>query len=129
MAAARCRARLQAVLSHKTPAAQRNFKKAMRGFLDFCMAQNLIKVDPLAGTKLSKMKTLGHHTWTDEEIAKYQAHHAPGTKARRALELLLQTGHARADVVRMGPQHVAGASCQCVGKRPTCSSISRCCPT
>src|SRR3974377_247685 len=73
-------------------------QKAMRGFLDFCMAQNLIKVDPLAGTKLSKMKTLGHHTWTDEEIAKYQAHHAPGTKARLALELLLQTGHARADV-------------------------------
>jgi hypothetical protein len=101
---------LQAVMSHKTPAAQRNFKRAMRGFLDFCMAQHFIKVDPLAGTKLSKMKTLGHHTWTDEEIAQYQAHHAPGTKARLALELLLQTGHARADVVRMGPQHVRGGT-------------------
>jgi site-specific recombinase XerD len=97
---------LQATLNRKTPASQRNFKRAMRGFLDFCMAHNLIKVDPLAGTKLSRMKVRGHHTWTDEEISQYQARHAAGTQARLALELLLQTGHARADVVRMGPQHV-----------------------
>jgi integrase len=99
---------LQAVMNHKTPASQRNFKRAMRGFLDFCMAHNLIKVDPLAGTKLSKMKVRGHHTWTDEDVAQYQVRHAPGTQARLALELLLQTGHARADVARMGPQHVRG---------------------
>jgi len=99
---------LQAIMNHKTPASQRNFKKAMRGFLDFCMSQNMIKIDPLAGTKLSKMKIRGHHTWLEEEIAQYRASHAPGTKARLALELLLQTGHARADVVRMGPQHVRG---------------------
>jgi integrase len=99
---------LQAIMNHKTPASQRNFKRAMRGFLDFCMAHNLIKVDPLAGTKLSKMKTKGHHTWIEEEIAQFREHHAPGTQARLALELLLQTGHARADVVRMGPQHVRG---------------------
>jgi integrase len=98
---------MQAVMNHKTPSSQRNFKRAMRGFLDFCMAHNLIKVDPLAGTKLSKMKSSGgFHTWTEDEIAQYQAHHVPGTKARLALELLLQTGHARADIVRMGPQHV-----------------------
>jgi hypothetical protein len=97
---------LQAIINHKTPASQRNFKRAMRGFLNFCLAHNLIKVDPLAGTRLSRMKVRGHHTWTDEEIAQYQARHAPGTQARLAMELLLQTGHARADVVRMGPQHV-----------------------
>src|SRR5262249_49141687 len=37
---------------------------------------------------------------------KYRERHAPGTKARLALELILQTGHARADAVRMGRQHV-----------------------
>jgi len=99
---------LQVIINHKTPASQRNFKRAMRGFLDFCMAHNLIKADPLAGTKLSRMKVRGHHTWTDEEIAQYQACHVSGTQARLAMELLLQTGHARADVVRMGPQHVRG---------------------
>lgn len=97
---------LQNIVNRKRPAAQRNFKKAMRGFIDHCMSRNLIKVDPLEGMKFSKMKTKGHHTWTEEEIAQYQKRHASGTKARLALELLLQTGHARADVVRMGRQHV-----------------------
>jgi integrase len=97
---------LQNIINKKTPAAQRNFKKAMRGFLAFCLTHSLIKTDPLAGTMLARMKVKGHHTWTDDEIARYQAHYAPGTQARLALELLLQTGHARADVVRMGPQHV-----------------------
>jgi integrase len=97
---------LQNIMNHKTPSSQRNFRRAMRGFIDFCMAQNLIKADPLAGTKLSRMKSKGFHTWTEDEIAKYREHHKSGTQARLALELLLQTGHARADVVRMGPQHV-----------------------
>jgi integrase len=98
---------LQHIVGKKTPAAQRNFRKAMRGFVDHCVAEGMIKTDPLAGLKLSKMKkTRGHPTWTEDDVGRYQQHHAPGTKARLALELLLQTGHARADVVRMGRQHV-----------------------
>jgi integrase len=98
---------LQAIINRKTPAAQRNFKKAMRGFINHCLSHNLLRVDPLAGVKLTKMKTTGgHHTWTIDEIAQYRDHHPPGSKARLALVLLLQTGHARADVVRMGRQHV-----------------------
>jgi hypothetical protein len=54
------------------------------------------------------MKTKGHHTWSDEEVAQYRERHASGTKARLALELLLQTGHAKSDVVLMGRQHVKG---------------------
>ena len=38
---------LQNILNAKTPAAQRNFKKATRGFLDHCLALDMIKVDPL----------------------------------------------------------------------------------
>jgi len=97
---------LQNILNRKTPASQRNFKRAMRGFLKFCMKHGLIKIDPLAGTELSRMRSKGFHTWTEEEIAQYQAHHAPGTQARLALEIMLQTGTARADAVRIGPQHV-----------------------
>jgi hypothetical protein len=50
--------------------------------------------------------TGGIPTWTEDEIARYEQRHPPGTKARLALELLLQTGHARSDVVRMGRQHI-----------------------
>jgi hypothetical protein len=41
---------------------------------------------------------------------------------RLALELLLQTKHARADVDRMGRQHIKAANSRCAGKRPMCNS-------
>ncbi|OKO69389.1 hypothetical protein AC629_41225 [Bradyrhizobium sp. NAS80.1] len=98
---------LQNVFNGKTAIVQRNWMKALRGFLDHCLALGVMKVDPLAGVKLAKTKkSSGFHTWTEDEITKYRERHAPGTKARLALELLLQTGHARADAVRMGRQHV-----------------------
>jgi hypothetical protein len=100
-------AALQKILSTKGPAVQRNWKKALRGFVDHCMVLGMMQVDPLAGVKLAKAKkTGGFHTWSEEEIAAYRSRHAPGTKARLALELILQTGHARADTARMGRQHV-----------------------
>lgn len=98
---------LQNILNGRGPAAQRNWKKALRGFIDHCLSLDMIKVDPLAGIKLVKLKkTGGFRTWSEEEIAQYEKRHKPGTKARLALVLLLQTGHARSDVVRMGRQHV-----------------------
>ncbi|KRQ95511.1 hypothetical protein CQ12_38670 [Bradyrhizobium jicamae] len=100
-------AALQNIIGKMTPANQRGFKKAMRGFVDYCLSHNLMKADPLLAVKLTKMKdTGGHHTWEESEITKYETRHARGTKARLALELLLQTGTARCDMVRMGRQHV-----------------------
>jgi integrase len=99
---------LQNIIAKMSPAVQRGFKKAMRGFINYCLSHNLMKVDPLSSVKLAKLKSNGFHTWTEEEIAQYEARHAPGSKARLALELLLQTGHARSDVTRMGWQHVRG---------------------
>jgi integrase len=97
---------LQNIVKNKKPVAQRNFKKAMRGFINYCISQNLMTTNPLANVELAKIKkTGGHHTWTEDEITQYAARHARGTKARLALALLLQTGHARADVARMGRQH------------------------
>lgn len=100
---------MQNIVNGKKPAAQRNFKKAMRGFVDHCISLDMVKIDPLAGLKLAKMKkTGGFHTWSEDEIAQYEKRHPPGSKARLALVLLLQTGHARSDVVRMGRQHIKG---------------------
>jgi hypothetical protein len=98
---------LQAILNGKGAIVQRNWRKALRGFVDHCIVLGMMKVDPLAGVKLARTKkSKGFHTWTEDEIATYRDRHAPGSKARLALELILQTGHARADAVRMGRQHV-----------------------
>ncbi|WP_156944939.1 hypothetical protein [Bradyrhizobium sp. Ec3.3] len=98
---------LQNILNGKGPIVQRNWCKALRGFVDHCLSIGMMKVDPLAGVKLAKLKkSTGFHPWSEDEITKYRGRHAPGTRARLALELILQTGHARADAVRMGRQHV-----------------------
>jgi integrase len=101
------RSAVQRILENLSPGAAKNWKKALRGFLDYALAAEMIRQDPLVGIKLAKVKdTGGHHTWTEDEIAKFMERHPAGTKPRLALMLLLQTGHARADVVRMGRQHV-----------------------
>lgn len=50
----------------------------------------------------------GFHSWTEAELAKFQAKHPIGTKARLAMEIALWTGLRRADVARLGPQHIIG---------------------
>ncbi len=46
----------------------------------------------------------GFHTWTEPEVAQFEARHPIGTKARLAMALLLYTGVRRSDVVRLGRQ-------------------------
>lgn len=97
---------LQIILNKKKPGAQLNFRKAMRGFIDHCLAMNFMKVDPLAGVKLVEYKSDGWHTWTTEECQQFEAFYKFGTRERLAYELLLQASQSRCDVVRMGRQHV-----------------------
>jgi integrase len=97
---------LQNILNSKSPAAARNWRRTLRGFIDYCLAQNLIKVDPLAGIKLVQLKSKGHHPWEAVECDQYEARHPLGTRPRLAYELLLQAGQSRCDVVRMGRQHI-----------------------
>jgi integrase len=47
----------------------------------------------------------GHHTWTLEEVERFEQRHPIGTKAHLALALLLYTGQRRSDIVLMGKQH------------------------
>jgi integrase len=94
------------LLSQRRPVAARNWLKALRGLLAFAVAEGFRPDDPTQGVKLPKHKGSSHHSWTDGEVARFQAHHAIGTGARLALELLLQTAQRRGDVIRMGPQHI-----------------------
>ena len=48
----------------------------------------------------------GYHTWTLDEVRRFEQQHAIGTKARLALALLLFTGQRRSDITRLGRQHV-----------------------
>jgi hypothetical protein len=97
---------IQNMLNKRTPAAARNWKKALRGFIDHCLSLKMVTVDPLAGLKLVKLKSKGHHPWESDECEQFEAFYPLGTGARLAYELLLQAGQSRCDVVRMGRQHI-----------------------
>jgi len=53
-----------------------------------------------------KPSASGHHAWTLEEIAQFQAKFPAGTTQYLALALLLYTGQRISDVVTFGPQHI-----------------------
>jgi integrase len=97
---------LQAILNKRSAAAAKNWKKALRGFLDHCLSLDMIAADPLVGIKLTKTKSKPHRRWTPADIEQYERSFAPGTKARLALELILSTGQARCDAVRIGRQFI-----------------------
>jgi integrase len=97
---------LQTILDKKSPAAALSWRKALRGLIDHAMSLDMLATDPLAGVKLVPITSKGHHTWEPEECARFEAHHALGTRERLAYELLLQVGHSRCDIIRMGRQHV-----------------------
>jgi integrase len=92
-----------------TPAAAQNFLKALKPAARHGVAIGLLQTDPTASVKAPRAKkTGGFHPWSDEEVGTYRAHHALGTNARLALELLIGTAQRRSDVVRMGRQHLRG---------------------
>src|SRR6185312_4344748 len=94
-------------LGSKKPFASRNWLKALRGLMQYAVATNLRGDDPTAGIKLRKApKTDGFHTWTEDEIARYEAKHPIGTRARLAMALMLYTAARVGDAAGLGPQHI-----------------------
>ena len=81
--------------------------RAIRHFTKFAIGAGLIDEDPAVGVTRAKMtKTGGFYTWTEEDVAKFEARHPVGSKARLALALYLNLGVRKSDVVRIGPRHI-----------------------
>jgi len=93
------------------PHAANNFLKSMRRFFKWAAdpgGGKLIATNPTIGVKLLKGKNKdGFHTWSNEEIERFEKRWPLGTRQRLALDLLLYTGLSRGDVVRLGRQHVS----------------------
>src|SRR5215472_4703820 len=97
---------IEALLDSKPPHAARSWLVTLRSLCQFALKRRYLRVDPTANIKQRAIKGDGFHTWTEEEIAQFEAHHPIGTKPHLALALLLYTGQRRSDVVRMGRQHI-----------------------
>jgi integrase len=92
--------------SKMRPHAARNWLGAIRALLQFAKTHGLCAQDATQGIKLPAIKSDGYHTWNEQQIEQFEAHHPIGSKARLALALLLYTAQRRGDVIKMGRQHI-----------------------
>ena len=99
------------------PTAANNLLDRLRGLMGLALDEEWIRVDPTHGIKPFKIKSTGYHSWTEDEIAKYETRHPIGTKARLALDLLLYTTQRRSDGITLGKQHVRGNKIVLVQKK------------
>jgi integrase len=95
-----------ALIDTMAPHAAQSWLKTVRHFIRWCESRKFIRQDPTWGVKVRVPKSDGYHTWSEDEIAAFEAHHPVGSKARLALALGLYTAQRRGDVVRMGRQHI-----------------------
>ncbi|GAA0569527.1 tyrosine-type recombinase/integrase [Caenispirillum bisanense] len=91
-----------------TPAAANNLLRMLRLLMRFAIEEDFRADDPTVGVKSVRYVTDGFHTWTEDEIARFERTYPVGTRERLALALALYTGQRRSDLVRMGRQHVRG---------------------
>jgi integrase len=89
------------------PGAANNRKKYLGSMFAWAAERGLWqKPNPARDVKPMEYASNGFHSWTDEEIAAFEAHHPIGTKARLAIALFRYTGVRRGDIVKLGERHI-----------------------
>lgn len=78
----------------------------IRALFAFAIDSGWMTKDPTDGISTKQAKSDGYHTWTIEEVEKYQERHPVGTQARLALDIMLYTGLRRSDAILLGKQHI-----------------------
>lgn len=97
--------KLMAVRAEK-PDSANGLRKVLRAMMQHAVEAGLRKDDPTRDVKPIKVKSEGFHSWTEDEIERFEKRHPVGSKARLAFALLLYTGQRRSDAVTMGRQHI-----------------------
>ena len=93
-----------------SPSAASNFRKRLKAVMDYAVSAGMREDNPVVAAKRVKLKSLGHRTWTEDDIAAFRAHWPEDTMQRQSMEILLYTGVRRSDAVRLGWQHVKGGA-------------------
>jgi hypothetical protein len=88
------------------PDSANGLRKVLRALMKHAIEIGLRDDDPTREVRKIRVKSDGFHSWTEDEIAQFEACHPIGSRARLAFALLLYTGQRRSDVILMGPQHI-----------------------
>jgi len=88
------------------PEAANTLLKVLRILFTRAVEDGMLPHNPAREVKRQRIKSDGYHTWTEDEIAQFEARWPHETRERLALDLLLYTACRRGDLVRLGPQHI-----------------------
>lgn len=84
-----------------TPGAADKLVKYLKALFNWAISAELATFNPANGvTKIHKSP--GFHTWSEAELACYRAAYPIGSTARLAMELMLNLGVRRSDLVKLG---------------------------
>jgi integrase len=92
----------------RAPSTANDRVKILRGLFRWAAATRPPEVPVDLAAELRKVETPrtgGFHTWTEAEIAAYEARWPLGTRPRLVFDVALYTGARRSDIVRLGRQH------------------------
>lgn len=89
-----------------TPEAANSRIKTARAVFKWAIPEGYAADNPAKVVTYFKSRSSGHHTWTVDEVRKYEETHPIGTNARLAMALMLYTGVRRSDAVLLGRQHI-----------------------
>ena len=96
----------------ETPNAANHILNTLRPMFDWAVSAGHVDINPVVGIKRLKASKAGldeedgHQTWSDEDLAKFEAAYPIGTFERRVYSVLLYTGLRIGDAARLGRQHV-----------------------
>lgn len=94
---------------HATPASANHLLRMWRKLLKHALDIGMRADNPATTVEFYSTSPDGFHTWTEPEIARFFKVHAPGGVAHAAVTLMLHTGAARVDAVRLGWTNIRGA--------------------
>lgn len=80
------------------PGAANNRLKTLRALLAFAKTRGWRSDNPAMEVRKLRYRSDGFHTWSEDEIGKFEARWPVGTRERLAFDLLLYTGQRSADV-------------------------------
>ena len=82
------------------PEAANGMLKALRQLFRFALRYDHHDDNPAVKVEYLSGNAEGFHSWTLEEIAKFESKHPIGTQARLALALALYTGQRLSDLIQ-----------------------------
>lgn len=92
----------------KTGAAAANLRKVLARLHKHAVKLDWRRDNPVLSSDIVISTGQGFHTWTEEEIAAFEARWPVGSRQRLAMALLLYTAMRRSDMIRIGRQHRQG---------------------